>query len=205
MDAESILGRIEHKHRLFNSKSLRFDRHGLSESEEKKFNKKIRKFLNEMHKKMEDEDIDYVLEYLVRIYSIDTFNTEELLLLLLPYERYADQIGILTHNQNVEIKEYNWNQITRYFTQSNRHFDTFVAYFDHYNEISSFLNSLLLKIATTIKHTKTDYLDEFLTIFKKLHQNNQNDLIWEIYDEMQGYFNSDEFKTVLSELMNKSL
>ena len=77
MDTLSILKSIVKINVYTKPSSIHFDRHHLSEREENKFNSEFSIFLKQMIEHMNDADIEYKLEYFVRVFSIDTFNPKE--------------------------------------------------------------------------------------------------------------------------------
>lgn len=201
MDIENILEEIEFKHSLFRNKSLFFDRHALSETEERKFNIKMKKFLLELANNMNRMDISYILEYLVRVYNIDTYNKQELVWLMIPHEIYEDKIEKLTYKENVHIKEYKFEDLARYFIYNDEKFDLFVQYFDYYEKNKIFLDKMLFQIAHLLKSTKTNFMDSFYKIFVVLKENNNVELVKEVHAIMGKYFKSKEFEKEYNKLI----
>lgn len=205
MDLEMVLNNIKMKHSYFKLKSLYFDRHVLSCNEELKFNRKMKKFIINLILHMERDDILYILEYLVRIYNVDTFNTTEFIFILLPYEKYINQIKKLTYRTDVEITHYTYENIAKYFIFNYQHMNMFVKYYDYYDKLSLFLNPISFKIAMFLQYSKTNYMSEFMEIFIKLKKIRQIELIKNLYIKMKDYFNSTEFKIEVEQLINKSI
>lgn len=203
IDLEMVLNNIKMKHSYFKSKSLYFDRHVLSHNEELKFNRKMKKFIINLILHMERDDILYILEYLVRIYNIDTYNTTEFIFILLPYEKYIDQIKKLTYKGNVEITHYTYENIAKYFIFNYQHMNMFVKYYDYYDTLSLFLNHIIFKMAIFLQYSKTNYMSEFMEIFIKLKKIHQTELIKNLYTKMKNYFNSTEFEVEIEQLINK--
>ena len=193
MDTENILSKIDYKHRVFSHKSLRIDRHQFSEAEERKFCINMRKFLFSLIDEMNRDDISYILEYLVRVYNVDTFNKDDLLFLLLPYEKYIKQIEQLTYRGNVHITNYDYTFIAKYFIFNNRHFSVYVKYFKHFDLLDEFLSKSLIKIVELLKDSKTDHLNEISFIFDKLKEKGRNELILTAINIGKNYFNCKEF------------
>ncbi|OQS54533.1 hypothetical protein EHP00_39 [Ecytonucleospora hepatopenaei] len=193
LDVSTILERIDLKHKFFSKKSLKFDRHTLSKNEENVFNSSMQKFLYTLQPIMKKHDISYILEYLVRIYNIDTYNIHELLFLILPYSKYEDQIEKLTYKYSFHIKSYNICSLSRFFTYNSKNFRMFVKYFDFYQENEKFLLQILDEISKILCNSKTNYMGEFLIIFKKLIIYNRQSVIENTYKNMKKYFVSSEF------------
>ncbi|KAL6122815.1 hypothetical protein NUSPORA_00073 [Nucleospora cyclopteri] len=202
MSAETLCNLIKIKSIYTRSKSILFDRHQLSEKEEIKFNLRFQKYLETLINRMDDQNIDVLLEYLVRIYNIDTFNQEELLFLLLPYERYEDQIVKLSNKMKYPIKSYTLEAICRFFIHDNDNFLLFVKYFKHFNKLRDFLIKSLLGISKIMKNSKKNFLNEFLEIFERLNDFSEKTFIIEICANLKQYFNSKDFKTELKKSLN---
>lgn len=179
---------------------LLFERQQLSEKEELKFNGKFSRFLKGLIACMDEEYIDYVLEFLVRVFNIDTYNTDELLFLLIPFSRYAEQIKILCRNSSnslLEMKSYSIGAISRATIRDTRAFNAFVEYFRHYRVLGGFLEKMLDEIIERLKGTDCDYLGEMYQIFIHLIDQGEHRKTLEIYHRLRTYLDSDDFVNIL--------
>ncbi|ORD97159.1 hypothetical protein HERIO_976 [Hepatospora eriocheir] len=187
-------------------KSIYFDRHRLSLAEESRFNSKFRKYLLSLIKNMNYEGIEYLLEYLVRVYSIDSFNTEELLFLLFPFKKYEDLIVKLTKYHTScfgKITGYSVHSLSKLFTTNCVTMNYYVKYFEFYPIFKDFLNRSLSFIVKILKSGKSNYIAEFMVIFNYLEKHGEIDLILQTYKSMSKYLNSDEFNEYFKRFTNK--
>lgn len=182
-------------------KSLNFDRHKFSEREERKFNSQFAPFLKGLISKMNDEKIDIMLEYILKIYNIDTFNPREVIFLLLPYKKYFNQLKIIsenTRNQFSTLKTYSISSIAKIISRDRYLFLDFVEYFKYYDILQPFLDKMLDELIEIIKTSETDYLTEFFQIMKYLVENKNPSRVLSIYHRMKSYLNTQEFVDILT-------
>lgn len=180
--------------------SLSFDRHQLSEREETRFNKKFAPFLKQLLPRMKDKSINLMLEYLLRIYSIDTFNPNELLFLLLPFKRYSAQFLALSRNSKSQfsnMKTYSVLGISKILLRDRYLFLLYVEYFRSYLFLREFLDKSLEEIIEMVKGSDLDYLSEFYQIMTYLVDQNEHGKALEIYHRMRSYLESEDFVSLL--------
>ncbi|KAM0680804.1 hypothetical protein GINT2_001078 [Glugoides intestinalis] len=196
VDLNTLFYNLPFSTQFTTKKSLSFDRHTFSEREEKKFNKKFAPFLKSLISKIDDDNIDIMLEYLLRVYSIDTFNKKELTFILLPRERYFNQlktIAVNTENEFHKMNKYSAKAIAHIMIENRNMFLMFVEYFDHYDILKDFLDRTLEYIIEMLPSTSYDYLSELYQIFSILIKKNHQDKAKMVYKRLQSYLNAPEF------------
>ncbi|ELA42701.1 uncharacterized protein VICG_00016 [Vittaforma corneae ATCC 50505] len=189
-------------------KSLSFDRHTLSEKEEKRFNSRFAPFLRNLISKSKHPGIDILLEYLMRIYCIDTFNPQELTFLLLPFKKYFNQLQIIaknTKNQFSSLKSYSISSISRIIVKDKRLMLDFVKYFNAYEVLKEFLDKTMDEIIDILKASDMDYLSEIYKIMELLIQHGNPLKALQIYHRMRSYLNTDDFILLLLPYFPKDL
>lgn len=189
-------------------KSLSFDRHTLSEKEEKKFNSKFAPFLKNLISEFKSPDIDILLEYLVRVYCIDTFNPQELTFLLLPFKKYFDQLQTIarnTKNPFSNLRSYSISSISRILVRDRRLMLAFVEYFNAYEMLKEFLDRAMDEIIELLKTSSVDYLSEIYKIMVLLIQQNNPLKALQIYHRMRTYLSTDDFQLLLLPHFSKDL
>ncbi|KAI5171998.1 hypothetical protein PAEPH01_1722 [Pancytospora epiphaga] len=201
VDVHTLLGVIDDKIPYINTKALLFERHRLSEKENTVFNGKFSVFLRGLIKNMNSSQIDSILEFLVRIYHVDTYNTHELLFLILPFKQYEAQIRVLMGNasfgSHVEMKEYSIRTIAKLFLEDPKLTSFLSDYFKHYNVLFGFLDPLIGEITKIVKGSNYNCLNEFYLIFVNLIATGHQRKVLEIYHSMREYLDSDEFVNLL--------
>jgi len=201
VDTETLLNLITFGSSFTKPKSLNFDRHQLSEKEEAKFNLKFTPFLKSIISRMHDDGIGYLLEYLVRIYSIDTFNQKELTFLLLPFKQYFSQLSAISkmgRSQFSSLKAYSIHSISKILLRDRTLFVQYVEYFKHYHTLKDFLDRSLDELIEMVKSSNFDYVDEFYQIMTILIDQSAHAKALEIYHRMKSYLDSDEFVKLLA-------
>jgi len=181
-------------------KSLTFDRHTLSEREEKRFNLKFAPFLKSLITEMEKPNIDVLLEYLVRIYCIDTYNPNELIFILLPFKKYFEQLSVVAKNTKspfAALKTYSINGISKILCKDFKLIRSLVEYFRNYGLLHGFLDRVLDEVIETLKASDLDCLSEMYEIMSLLIQQGKPEKSLEIYHRMRSYLSTPEFKTLL--------
>lgn len=180
------------------TKSLSFDRHTLSEKEERKFNLKFVPFLKSLIVEMDRPDINILLEYLLRVYNIDTFNPRELMFLLLPFKKYFSQLVSIAKNVKSPLstlKVHSTGAIARIICKDVKMMRNYVEYFKNYDAICDFLDRTLDEVIDVLKAGDLEYLGEMYEILSHLIQNGKNQKVLEIYHRTRSYLNTPEFMT----------
>lgn len=201
LDTETLLNLITLGSCYTKPKSLNFDRHQLSEKEEARFNLKFTPFLKSIISRMHDDKIGYLLEYLVRIYSIDTFNQRELIFLLLPFKQYFSQLSAISkmgRSQFSSLNAYSVHSIAKILLRDRNLFVQYVEYFNHYHTLKDFLDRSLDELIEMVKSSNFDYIDEFYQIMTILIDQSAHAKALEIYHRMKSYLDSDEFVKLLA-------
>lgn len=200
IDNSTLLSMINIKSDYITQRSLHFERNSLSEKEEYKFNVKFSKFLKSLITEMETPGIEYCLEYLTRIYLIDTYNTNETILLLFPFKKYFEQLKILCKNSEnsfASSKIYSTKSIAKYFLKDVRNFNNFVEYFKYYDKLSVFLDKTMDHVVEILKNSRDDYLSEIYQIFVNLIENGHSKKALMIYHRIKSYLDNDSFVKIL--------
>lgn len=200
VDSHTLFYNLPFPTQFTTKKSLSIDRHTFSEKEERKFNKKFAPFLKSLISNIDDENIDILLEYLLRVYSIDTFNTKELTFLLLPRERYFNQlhtIALNTQNEFSKMQKYSPKAIAHIMIKNRSMFLMFIEYFEHYDLFEEFLDRILEYMIEILPSTNYDYLSEFYQILSVLIKKNHQVKAKMVYDKLNSYLNAPEFIELL--------
>lgn len=201
VDALALFNNLPIQTAFTTPKSLSFDRHTLSEKEEKKFNLRFAPFLRSLISSLDTPHIEILLEYMVRIYSIDTFNPHELIFLLLPFQKYFEQLKILAKNTNnklMKLTAYSIQAISRIIIQDERLLMNFVQYFRNYESLKGFLNKVLNEVVELIKPASANYLGEMHRIMEHLINHGNELKALEIYHRMCLYLNTKDFIDLLT-------
>lgn len=200
LDTAVLLGLLPFETPFTRPRSLSFDRHRLSEREEGRFNRRFAPFLRQLLPRMQDKGIDFLLEYLLRVYSVDTFNPSELLFLLLPFKRYARQLLALSRsagNQFSSMEAYSVQAIGRILAKDRYLFAMYAEYFKSYRLLREFLDKTLQPVIDAVKDSDLDYLREFHQMMTSLISQGEHVKALEIYHRMESYLESDAFLDLL--------
>lgn len=208
LDKYTLFEKINYESSYLKPKSLNFDRHIFSDVEENKFNAKFSKFLKSLIIKIKDEDSKYLLEYLIRVYSIDTFNSKELIYLLLPFKKFEKQLMQLSRNiknRFSEMEKYSYQLISKIIVSDRTLFNSYIQYFEFYDYLKEFLDLTIENIIERIKFSKTDYLNEFYKILKILIEKNHQSKALEIYQKSKEYLDLPIFEDLINSCCNKEI
>ncbi len=196
LSKEDLFEKIPIETKFTKGKSLNFDRHELSKNEEIKFNKKFSKFLKSLVNHMENPEIVYLLDYLIRIYSIDSFNTEELIFIILPFEKFEDQLLTLTTKYKSRFKPlaHSKNAMANIFVKDYKLFNRIlVEYYSFYPVLKQFLTDLEYYLVISLKNSNTNYINEILAICCHLKHFNETEKIKKFCVSLESYFEDSEY------------
>ena len=187
IDTNTLLDILQFKSDFTTSKALKFDRHRLSEKEEKRFNKKFSLFLRNLLTKMNDSQIDILLEFLLRVYNIDTFNQRELQFLLLPFQKYFGQLTILNSRRVCplsDMKSYSYSFIASAILKDDFLQLDFEQYCANYLLFKEFIDKVLDLIIEKIKNSVHEHINFLFQILKILIDTNHAEKAIEIYSSL---------------------
>lgn len=163
MDNAEVLKHITIKTKYTTTSSLHFERQSLTMREETRFNIKFVEFLESLSREMGNDSINYMLEYVVRVYNADTYNSEELLFLLLPYRKYGKQILMLGKNMGSvfqEMRKYSIGFICRAIRDDGRYFQRYAAYFKDYDVLGEFIEKTVDEMAMLLQGQESEHIGE---------------------------------------------
>nr|AGE96256.1 hypothetical protein ECU10_0500 [Encephalitozoon cuniculi] len=209
MDDETILELIPIRTPYTRTKSLLFDRQKQTEEEERRFNRKFSGFLKELVRYGETKDIEYLLDYLVRRYSCDTFNPKEMIFALLPFKQYYRQVlhisGKSDFNYFTVQPTYSYQFIGNLCLKEKYFFDFFVEYFKHFRYIRGFCLSVLGYIVSGLRNTDKDFSMQLFEILSHLVRSGENSTASDLFFEIRDYVEEalDEFVGLLAPYFNK--
>lgn len=208
LDNYTILGNISLKTPYTTQKALHFERHSLSEKEEYRFNTKFSAFLSGLVPHMKNANIDYLLEFLQRVYFLSTYNAEELLFLLLPFKKYSEQISIIAANGPPlfrDLRKYSAVSIARAIVGHPRNFFHFVRYFKNYALLREFLDRVLNCVIETIRNGRNEYCSEIYQISVHLINEGHHAEALRIFHRLKSYLDSEEFVKILLPYYDEAL
>ncbi|KAI5150242.1 hypothetical protein ENBRE01_1378 [Enteropsectra breve] len=197
----SLLKNIPLDSPYFAERTLSFERHSLSPKEESKFNKKFSLFVKSLLKHMNEEYADSILEYIVRVYCADTYNRDEVLYLLIPFQKYHEQIKTLNGKQGLLeglSEEYSTKKLALNFAKSQKLMLFLVEYSMKYDYCSEFIDSMLREIAHCLRGSKIDWLAEMYQVLENMISLNHADKAKLVYESMKAYLDSQEFTDLFS-------
>lgn len=171
MDNAELLKHITIKTKYTTTSSLHFERQSLTMREETRFNIKFVEFLESLSREMGNDSINYMLEYVVRVYNADTYNSEELLFLLLPYRKYGKQILMLGKNMGSvfqEMRKYSIGFICRAIRDDGRYFQRYAAYFKDYDVLGDFIEKTVDEMAMLLQGQECEHIGELYKAMKYL-------------------------------------
>lgn len=113
-----------------------FNLSSLSQSQFQSFKKEFSKFLKSFIEHT-SEDHDLILDFFIHTFQIHIHFKEELLFVILPFERYADQVKVLMQ------EDYNHMFIARKMKKLPDFFDFFLGYFQVYELVKTFIWDVL--------------------------------------------------------------
>lgn len=145
---------------------------------------------------MEKDNIPFLLEYLLNIYSVDSYNAKECIFLLLPFKKYFCQFTQIANghfNELSNLKVYSIRGIAKIILKDRQLLSYYVEYFNYYLFLKEFLDKSLDEIIESIKNSNSDYSLEFYKILKKLIDIKQEQKALEIYIRLESYLNSPVF------------
>lgn len=207
VDTAALLDHLPFETPFTKPRSLSFDRHRLSEREEARFNRRFAPFLRQLVPRMQDRGIDFLLEYLLRVYSIDTFNPSELLFLLLPFRRYSQQLQTLsrnTGNQFLGMEAYSVQAVARTLVRDRHLFVMYAEYFRSYQSLREFLDRTLSLVMDAVRSSDREYLSEFYQIMTHLVSQGEHGKALEIYHRMGSYLQNSAFAELLGPFCTES-
>ncbi len=205
-DNMDLLRNIELTSEYTNLRSLHFERQSLSMKEEIRFNHKFVSFLKSLIIHMNEKWINFLLEYLVRIYHVDTYNSEELLFLLLPFRRYSAEIVLLGKNNGnafMFMNGYSISYISRVIVDNHRYFKMYCEYFRTYNLLKGFLDATMDEIVVVLSGGSHDYLGEMYDILSILLEDGHGSVAIDIYNRLCKYLKGQEFHDLLVKYTDK--
>lgn len=204
MDTNNILEHFTYDSKYTKRSALHFDRDSLTAIEESKFNLKFTKFLKKLIKDMNTENIEYILEFLNRVYSIESYNSRELTFLLLPFKKFSEQFLLHSKNTMNEFKDlpaYSLQAITKIMVRKREIFNFLIEYYKNYEHINVFLDQITSYVIDIIKCSNFDYLSEFYQILKILIDKGHNDKALHIYNRLKEYLACEEFKILMDSIV----
>lgn len=116
------------------------DRLSLTEKEEKNFERKMSKYLRNLMHKMETEGIEDLIDFHIKFHFIDRMNKNDLLFLIMPFEKYSEQICEL-----MSMKDFSISFLAKQLNNF-EFLELFVDYFD-FSElffVRNFIEKVLL-------------------------------------------------------------
>lgn len=209
MDDEMILDLVPIQTPYTRARSLSFDRQKQTEEKEEKFNRKFSKFLKELVKYGNTNDIEYLFDYLVRRYLCDTFNSKEMFFFLLPFRKYYEQILCLSRRSDFNYfsvqPTYSYQFIGNLCLREKQFFDFFVEYFEYFKYIREFCLDVLGYIISGMRNVDKDFSMQFFEIISHLIKLEENGVAVKVFFEIRDYIEEalDEFIELLEPHFNK--
>lgn len=201
IDVHTLFNLLQFPSEFTTSKSLNFDRHRLSEKEERKFNKKFLQFLKTLISKMNDPQMPILLEFLLRIYCIDTFNTSELRFLLLPFPKYFKQLVALNstgNNSLKSMKSYSYHFISDCILKDDYLMVDFIQYCSHYNSLNEFIDKIFDEMIEKVKKNIDSHVNSFYQIIKVLVNSGNINKAIEIYGRLEEIHDVEEISAIFN-------
>ncbi|KAK1351133.1 hypothetical protein CWI37_0218p0020 [Hamiltosporidium tvaerminnensis] len=173
MDDETLLEQIPIETEFTTYKSLGYNRQHNTLEEENFICQKLSQFIKSLHHKMNIENIEYLFDFLIRKYCIDTFNSRDLVFLLLPYQKYYDKVVKLSEKFHTIDSFIHQNTYSLIFfghecLRNIDFFDFFITYFEFYDVLKNFIDGVyfeILKSNICIKNYHALRLFESLKFF----------------------------------------
>ncbi|AFN83853.1 hypothetical protein EROM_100370 [Encephalitozoon romaleae SJ-2008] len=209
MDDETILDLVPIQTPYTSTRSLFFDRQKQTEEKEERFSRKFSKFLKDLVKYGNTNDIEYLFDYLVRRYLCDTFNPKEMIFFLLPFRKYYGQILCLSRRSDFNYfsvqPTYSYQFIGNLCLRERQFFDFFVEYFEYFKYVREFCLDVLGYIISGMRNVDKDFSMQFFEIISHLIKLEENGVAVKVFFEIRDYIEEvlDEFIEVLVPHFNK--
>lgn len=196
VDKNMLFDLLPFKTEFTTRKALNFDRHTLSSREEKKFNKKFAPFVKSLLSRMDDPQINILLEFIIRIYNIDTFNSKELQFLLLPFPKYFTQLSSLSMKRDSlfkNMKSYSYPFIASMILKDDYLQADFQHYCTKYTVCQEFVDKMLDLFSEKLQSSVEKHASFLYQIFKILIDCNQADKAIQVYKRIDDLKSHTDF------------
>ncbi|AFM99143.1 hypothetical protein EHEL_100500 [Encephalitozoon hellem ATCC 50504] len=209
MDDEMILDLVPIQTPYTGARSLSFDRQRQTEEKEERFNRKFSKFLKELVRHGNTNDIEYLFDYLVRRYQCDTFNSKEMIFFLLPFTKYYEHVLHLSRISDFNYfsvqPTYSYQFIGNLCLREKYFFDFFVEYFEHFKYIREFCLNVLGYVISGMKNADKDFSMQFFEIISHLVRLEENDTAVKVFFDIRDHVEEviDEFVELLEPHFSK--
>jgi hypothetical protein len=153
---------------------------------------------------MDMDGIDYLLDYIIRIYRVDTFNCEDLIFLILPFPRHYSKIVSLSR-YSLLIEPFKFQPGFPFKFIGNlcikkAFFLLFMGYFDFYAYLSEFIKGVLSESIKSVQNVTEELVGRFYIAVSRLIEFNEVHLAVEIYTALsrKTEVNMDDLKQLVA-------